>query len=158
MSKQVTSNVVAWPIDQWLQIVALLKRLAQVPSLTDPAAVRQWVRQLIELAMKLEDRLPEPVMRGVDLLAEMVASDAVWAAFFRLLVYLYSSERTVVGSAREMLVHLNEPEFEFLLGELTEKAAAEETKGQPVVQGFDLTLILQIAAALIQLLKERNNA
>ncbi len=158
MSKQSASNVVVWSMDQWHQIVALIKRLAQLPSLADAAAVRDWVRQLLELAMKLEDRLPEPVIRAVDLLSEIVASDGVWAAFFKLLEYLNSSERIVVGSAREMLAHLNEPEFDLLLGELAEQAVAEEAKGETAVQGFDLTLILEIVAALIQLLKQRRNS
>ena len=158
MSKRTATNVVAWSMNQWLQIVALLKQLAQLPSLTDSASVRDWVRHLVELAMKLEDRLPEPVARAVDLLAEIAASDAVWAAFYQLLVSLYPSEHMVTASLEDVLALLNEPQVEFLLSELVETAAAEDAAGQTAVRSFDLTLILQIVAAIIQLLKEQRNS
>lgn len=158
MSKRRETNGVAWSMNQWLQIVALLKRLAQLPRLTDSPTVRDWVRHLVELAMKFEDRLPEPVSRAVDLLAEIAASDAVWAAFYQLLVSLYPSDPMVTTSLEDVLALRNEPQVEFLLSELVETAAAEEAEGQTAVRSFDPTLILQIVAAIIQLLKEKRNS
>ncbi len=157
MSKRTAGNVATWSMDQWLKIVALIKRLAQLPSTADSEAVRDWVRHLVELATSFEDRLPEPVVRAVHLLAEIAASDAVWGAFYRLLASVFLAEQGGTNCWEDVLALRHEPRVEFLLGEVA-RTAAEEQASETAVQGFDVTLLLQIVVAIIQLLKERRDS
>jgi len=157
MSESMTNRVAEWSMALLLQVVALVKRIADLPNLADSAAVRDWVRHLVELVMKLPDHLPDPVQRGAELLAAITASDAAWAAFYRLLLSLYSSERAITASTKDVLTLREQPEIEGLLGELAGPMAAQASElGEDRVPaaGFDPMLIVQIAIAIINLLKE----
>jgi hypothetical protein len=156
MAKPQTSDVVPWSMGQWREIVTLLQRLIPLPSLTDSTEVRDWVRRLVALASKLESHLPEPINCAVNLLAEIAASDAVWAAFYRLLASVSAAEYAVTGSLDDVRALRYDPQVAGLLRELADKAA-EEAASPAAVQSFDLTLILQIIAAIIQLLNDRHN-
>lgn len=152
-----TSSVVPWSMGQWFEIVTLLKRLIPLPSLADAAQVRDWVRHLVELAGTLESHLPSSINRAVDLLSEIAASEGVWAAFYKLLASLSSAEYAALGSLEDVLALRYEPQVECLLNELAHKAT-EEAAISSAVQSFDLTLILQIIAAIIQLLDGRRQS
>lgn len=156
MTKAKTSDVVPWSLKQWTEMVTLLKRLIPLPSLADSAQVRDWVRHVVELAGKFENQLPELINRAINLLAEIAASDAVWATFYKLLASLSSAESAVSGSLDDVLALRYDPQVECLLHELADKAA-DEAANPAAVQTFDLTLILQIIAAIIQLLNERRS-
>ena len=155
MTKPKTSDVVPWSLKQWTEMVTLLKRLIPLPSLADSAQVRDWVRHVVELAGKFENQLPELINRGINLLAEIAASDAVWTTFYKLLASLSSAESAVSGSLDDVLALRYDPQVECLLHELADKAADEAAN--PALQTFDLTLILQIIAAIIQLLNEQQS-
>jgi hypothetical protein len=62
----------------------------------------------------------------------------------------------VPGSLDDVLALRYDPQVECLLHELADKAA-DEAANPAAVQTFDLTLILQIIAAIIQLLNERRS-
>ncbi len=138
---------------EWLaRLIEGVKRLLTPPNLGDSKAVRDWLRGLLDLGEKLADVLPEPVQRGLALLKEVTASDAVWEAFYRLLLYFHSSEHEIVSLAGALEV-AEEPEVEHHLGRLA-GAMAGQAGGPPSVSGFDLDAILELVAAIVALLKE----
>jgi hypothetical protein len=157
MSAGETNSVASWTSGRLLPILALLKRLAQVPNLADAAAVREWVRRLVALGASCTAFLPEVAKRALELLTQLTASDAVWDALYALILYFFSSEHVATASGEVVVVLGEEPEVERRLGQLAGAMAVEASRSTgegAAVAAFDPTRILQIVAAIVALLKE----
>lgn len=154
MTKSAMNVVAAWPMALLLELAALVKRLVSLPSPDDPAAVRDWVRQLVELAAKFDNWLPEAARRAIEVVREIADSDAVWAAFYKLFLALFRSEQPVAATTGEVSTSCSDPAIRLLLDECASVMAAESGKGSMTVAGFDPTLIFQIVSAVVALLRE----
>jgi len=115
----------------FLGILVWVKRLLNVPDLSNKPAIREWISQLLDFSDNIAQVVPGTFDdKSIVLLKAMTANDQTWDAFYDVLQEVFASGELPMSNQKAVVLHPMVP------------------------SGIDWGFVFQILKLLIELLRK----